>query len=155
MTESRFNTRYNQYLVFRGYDPSSNNLLILKRALIDSWGEPGFHRFWRVWNPGIGHLLYRLYLFLGGNRNRAFSTMLVFVICGFLHDLIVMAIFRRPFIAFSTAFTSIGIIALINRLLESVLNQNRWPKICNFFCNVTYLGVSIFAAVQLQMAVFP
>jgi hypothetical protein len=155
MSESGSNTSYNQYLVFRGYDPSSSKLLILKRALIDSWGEPGFHRFWRVWNPGIGHLLYRLYLFLGGNRNRIFSSILVFLICGFLHDLIVMAIFHRPFIAFSTAFISFGIIASVNRILEPALHQERWPIIYNVFSNVTCLGVSIFAAVQIQMAVFP
>jgi hypothetical protein len=155
MSESGLDISYNQYLLLRGYDPSSNKFLMLKRALIDSWAEPGFHRFWRVWNPGIGHLLYRLYLFLGGNRIRIFSTILVFLICGFIHDLIVMAIFRRPFIAFSTAFMLFGIIASINRLLEPVLNQDSWLKICNVLCNVTLLGASIFVAVQLQMAVFP
>lgn len=155
MSQEGFNTSYNQYLLLRGYDPSSSKLLILKRALIDSWGEPGFHQFWRVWNPGIGLLLFRLYLFLGGNRRRIITTVIVFGICGFMHDLIVMAIFHHPFLAFSTAFISFGILALINRLLEPDLNQEKWPKLLNAFCNATCLGASIFAAVQIQMAVFP
>jgi hypothetical protein len=66
-----------------------------------------------------------------------------------------MVIFWRPFIAFSTAFLSFGAIASFNRLLEPILNQENWPKIVNGFFNLTYVVASIFAAVQLQMAVFP
>jgi hypothetical protein len=62
MFQGGFNQSYDQYLILRGYDPSSSKLIILKRALIDSWAEPGLHEFWRVWNSGIGYLLFRLYL---------------------------------------------------------------------------------------------
>ena len=109
-----FNESYNQYLILRGYDPSSSKLIILKRALIDSWGEPGFHQFWRVWNPGIGHLLYRLYLLLSGNRTRLIATMIVFTSCGFMYDVLVMSIFRRSFAAFTLAFVFSGILVVIN-----------------------------------------
>lgn len=155
MFQSRFNESYNQYLVLRGYDPSSNKLVILKRALFDSWGEPGFHQFWRVWNPGVGHLLYRLYLFLGGNRARLIATMLVFILCGILHDILVMSIFRRPFVAFTAAFLFSGVLAIGNRSLEPILHQERWPRLLNTLANVSCLAVPIYAAVQLQMLVFP
>ena len=62
MFQGGFNQSYDQYLILRGYDPSSNKLIILKRALIDSLAEPGFHQFWGDQNPGIGYLLFRLYL---------------------------------------------------------------------------------------------
>ena len=150
-----FNESYNQYLILRGYDPSSSKLIILKRALLDSWGEPGFHQFWRVWNPGIGHLLYRLYLLMGGNRIRLIATMLVFTACGFMHDVLVMLIFRRPFTAFTAAFILFGILAVINRSLEPILRQDRWPRLLNVLSNVSCLLVSIYVAVQLQMSIFP
>ena len=151
----RFNDSYGQYLILRGYDPSLGKPLILKRALIDSWGEPGFHRFWRVWNPGIGHLLFRLYLALGGKRIRLFATLLVFALCGFAHDVLVMLMFRRPFAVFTAAFVFAGILAVANRSLESILQQERWPRLLNAFANVACLAVSIYSAVQLQIFVFP
>jgi uncharacterized membrane protein len=123
--------------------------------LIDSWGEPGFHRFWRVWNPGIGHLLYRLYVFLGGNRTRLVASLGVFAFCGWVHDALVMLIFRRPFIAFTLAFSMFGIIALLNRSLTPRLRQERWPRFLNACSNLACLGISIYAAVQLQMRIFP
>ena len=69
----------------------------------------------RVWNPGIGHLLYRLYLLLSGNRTRLIATMIVFTSCGFMYDVLVMSIFRRPFSAFTLAFVFFGILVAINR----------------------------------------
>ena len=155
MSQSGFNDSYNQYLILRRYDPHSSKLLILKRALIDSWGEPGFHRFWRVWNPGIGHLLYRLYRLLGGNRFRLIATMLVFILCGVMHDALVMLIFRRPFAAFTVAFSLFGAFAVISRFLVPILRQKRWPRSVNAISNVALLSISIYVAVQLQMAIFP
>jgi hypothetical protein len=155
MFQDRFNQSYEQYLILRGYDPSSGKLIVLKRALIDSWGEPGFHQFWRVWNPGVGHVLYRLYLSLGGNRIRPIATMLVFTLCGFMHDVLVMLIFRRPFAAFTAAFTFCGILTVISRSLEPILDQERWPRLLNVFTNVSFLAASIYSAVHLQMLIFP
>jgi hypothetical protein len=155
MFEGGFNESYDQYLILRGYDPSSTKPAILKRSLVDSWSEPGFHQFWRVWNPGIGHLLYRLYLLLGGNRFRLIATILVFTLCGLAHDLGVMLIFRRPFAAFTVAFFLCAIFAVVNRSLECVLHQERWPKLVNALLNVSCLSASIIAAVQLQTSLLP
>jgi len=155
MFQEGFNQSYKNYLVLRGFDPSANPLIILKRAIIDSWLEPGFHNFWRVWNPGIGHLLYRLYLLMGGNHIRLIAALLVFMFCGLIHDEIVMLIFRRPFCAFTVAFTLFGILALLNRSLESILNQKRWPRLLNAVINISFLAGSIYSAVQLQMYIFP
>jgi hypothetical protein len=150
-----FNESYNQYLTLRGYDASSSKLVILRRALVDSWGEPGFHRFWRVWNPGVGHLLFRLYLVFGGNRIRSIATLLVFALCGIIHDVLVMLIFRRPFAAFTAAFVLCGMLAVLNRSLEPALRQERWPRGLNALINVSCLALSVVAAVQLQMLAFP
>lgn len=155
MFEDGFNESYLRYLILRGYDPSSTKLAILKRSLVDSWSEPGFHQFWRVWNPGIGHLLYRLYLLLGGNRLRLIATLVVFTLCGLMHDVAVMLLFRRPFAAFTIAFLLFGTLSVVNRALEPVLRQDRWPNPVNAILNVFCLAASIIAAVQLQMYLFP
>jgi hypothetical protein len=155
VSQGKFSQSYERYLILRGYDPLSGKLVILKRALVDSWTEPGFHRFWRVWNPGIGHLLYRLYILLGGKRIRLIATMLVFALCGFVHDVLVMLIFRRPYAAFTAAFAFSGILTVISRSLERVLHQERWPRLLNVFTNVACLAMSIYAAVGLQMLIFP
>jgi hypothetical protein len=42
-----------------------------------------------------------------------------------------------------------------NRSLESILRQERWPRLLNAFANVACLAVSIYSAVQLQIFVFP
>jgi hypothetical protein len=155
MAYRRFDESYDRYLLLRGYEPHWSKSQILKRALVDSWGEPGFHRFWRVWNPGIGHLLYHLYLAFGGNRKRTVATMLVFVLCGLMHDVLVMLIFRRPFAAFTIAFASSGILAVLNRSLEHRLRQDRWPRPLNALANLACLTISVSFAVQLQMHLFP
>jgi hypothetical protein len=155
MSKVGFNQSYDQYLILRGYDPATSKLLILKRALIDSWAEPGFHEFWEVWNPGVGHLLYQLYRALGGNRFQLIATMLVFTFCGFVHDVLVILLFRRPFVAFTASFIFFGIFTVLSRTLEPILRQNRWSGFLNVFTNVLVLTVSIYAAVQLQMLIFP
>lgn len=155
MSQDGFNQSYDQYLILRGYDPTSSKFIILKRALIDSWGEPGFHEFWKVWNPGIGHLLYRLYRAFGGNRFQLIATMLVFTLCGFVHDVLVVLLFRHPFAAFTAAFIFFGILTVLSRSLEPILQQNRWPGFLNVLTNVSLLAVSIYSAVQLQMLIFP
>jgi hypothetical protein len=155
MTESINGGCYREYLLLRGYDPRSSKWSTLKRALIESWAEPGFHKFWKVWNPGIGYLLFRLYLFLGGKQKRTSSTLLVFLVCGFLHDVVVMVIFRHPFLAFSGAFLCFGLLAIISRGLETWFRQERWLMLINVAVNVSFVALSVHAGVTLQRAVFP
>ena len=155
MSQAKHSKTYDQYLILRNYDPAAGKLVILKRALIDSWFEAGFHRFWQVWNPGIGYLLYSLYRRLGGNQHRLVASMIVFTLSGFLHDLAVMLIFRRQFVAFTAAFILFGALALLNRTTEPCLRQDRLPRWVNAIWNLGNLAASIVVAVQLQMRVFP
>jgi len=155
MPENRTGRGYTDYLLWRGYDPESGKWSILKRALIESWAEPGFHSFWQVWNPGIGHLLFRLYLFLGGKKRRALTTLAVFGACGFLHDAAVMCMFRRPFLAFSGAFLCFGFLTIASRRLATWLRQDCWPMLANAALNISLVAASVHAAVTLQRMVFP
>jgi hypothetical protein len=145
-----FAESYRRYLIRRRYDPAAGKLTILKRALIESWWQPGFHNFWRVWNPGVGHLLFHLYLWFGGSRRQPYSNLAVFLLCGLVHDGLVMALFGRPFIVFSLAFTSCGVLSLASQILEPRLQPQGWPKAVNATFNLAGLGFSISLAVELQ-----
>jgi hypothetical protein len=81
--------------------------------------------------------------------------MAVFIFCGWLHDLVVMSIFRRPFMAFTLAFMFCGILALINRAVGPSLRQDQWPRWINAISNAACLAGSIYTSVQLQMLAFP
>jgi hypothetical protein len=153
MTTSKYQQRYRQYLLLRGYDPDTSKWSILRRALLESWAEPGFHRFWQVWNPGVGYLLMRLYLLLGGKRRRTVTTLVVFLACGFLHDAAVMMMFRQPFMAFSCAFLCFGLLTVVSRRFEPWLRQDRWPVLANATVNIMLVAGSVHAGVTLHRAV--
>ena len=153
MVTSKYQQRYREYLSLRGYNPDDSKWSVLKRALFESWAEPGFHRFWQVWNPGIGYLLFRLYLLLGGRQRRTLTTVVVFLVCGFLHDVAVMIMFRQPFLAFSCAFLCFGLLTVASRGVEPQLRQDRWPVLANVTVNVLLVAVSVHAGVTLHRIV--
>jgi hypothetical protein len=155
MPANPYGLRYREYLLLRGYELKSSRWSILKRALIESWAEPGFHSFWQVWNPGIGYLLFRLYLLLGGKKRRALTTLLVFCVCGLLHDATVMIMFRRPFLVFTCAFLCFGLLTVVSRRLATWLRQEHWLTQANVALNVSLVALSFHTGVTLQRIVFP
>jgi len=81
--------------------------------------------------------------------------MFIFILCGILHDAVVMLMFRRPFVAFTTTFFFCGVLTVGSRSFEPILRQERWPRLLNALINMSCLAVSVYAAVQLQMFLFP
>ena len=153
MVTSKYQQRYREYLSLRGYNPDDSKWSVLRRPLFESWAEPGFHRFWQVWNPGIGYLLFCLYLLLGGRQRRTLTTVVVFLVCGFLHDVAVMIMFRQPFLAFSCAFLCFGLLTVASRGFEPQLRQDRWPTLANVTMNVLLVALSVHAGVTLHRIV--
>ena len=60
--------RYASYARMRGFGSELNDWAYHRRGFIECWAQPGFHRFWQVWNPGISYFVYRLFIRLGGRR---------------------------------------------------------------------------------------
>ena len=126
------------YLQRRGFDLRDGTPAFLRRMFIDCWTEPGFHRFWRLWNPLYGYFLFRLYRGLGGSRRPVLATMVVFVFCGFvLHDLPVSLIRGRGSVACTVAFVFYGLATLVSRRLIRGA-AIRWPA---WSCVVVNLGL--------------
>lgn len=132
----RYVESYKEYVRMRGYGDHLNDWPCFKRSFLTCWAEPGFHRFWRAWNPGIGYFVFRLYLLLGGKQNRAIATLLAFVLCGTLHVLAVYPFFRRWSFSLPVTFLCFGVLTLVSRGLEGVLCQDRWPTVINVALNI-------------------
>lgn len=138
-----------EYLAARGFDPSDRRVFF-RRMFVTAWGEPGFHRFWRLWNPLYGYGLFRLYLVLGGNRRPLLASLVVFLACGFfLHDLVVAASTRRVSFTSTAAFGAFWLLATINRALAPRLGQERWSRAANAFVNAACVLGGVVAGVAL------
>jgi hypothetical protein len=126
---------YHQYCTRRGYKPPFKGWPVIRRSLLESWAQPGFHRFWRVWNPPIGYPLFRLYSLLGGNRNRVVATLVVFTVAGAFHDLVVVAFKPRwgPILTF--AYFVFASLSLLSSRLAPFVRWETWPKFMNVIVN--------------------
>ena len=134
--------RYERYVRLRGFTTTINDWPYVKRSFITCWMEPGFHRFWQVWNPGISYFTWRLFLLLGGKRHWTMATLGTFLINGLVHTMIV-----APFLgwgwSFIMTFLICGILTVLSRRLRSFLQQRKWPAILNMTVNV-YLVILSF-----------
>lgn len=131
---ARFLADYERYARMRGFR-SLNDWPYHRRGFIECWAEPGFHRFWQVWNPGIAYFVWRLYLRLGGRRRWVFPTLAAFILCGVAHHLVALLLLGRWSYTIITAFTAFGLFTVISRLLARRLRQRRWPLFLNVLVN--------------------
>jgi hypothetical protein len=141
--------RYIAYARLRGYK-SFNDWSYHRRGFIECWAEPGFHKFWQVWNPGITYFVFRLYLKLGGNKNWIIATFLSFFINGIVHSVIFYMISRQWSFVIPTLFTLFGILVITSKLLDKLLHQNRWPWIMNSVINISLVILSFDACFKLN-----
>jgi hypothetical protein len=107
-----------------------------RRGFLECWLEPGFHRFWQVWNPGIAYFVYRLYLALGGRKRWALPTILAFFLCGLVHTLVFAVFIQRWGNSVIVAFALFGVLTVLSRRLAPILRQERWPRLVNLALNV-------------------
>jgi hypothetical protein len=137
MTKSRrrWEDRYRAFARQRGF-PTFNDWPYHRRGFLECWAEPGFHRFWRVWNPGIAYFVHRLFLRLGGRRRWALAVIGSFVACGVAHTLVVTPFLCQWSFTVVTAFACFGVLTVLSRGLAPWLRQERWPVPLNVLVNV-------------------
>lgn len=127
---------YRHYLRRRGFGNHLHDQSFVIRGFLACWATPGFHRFWQVWNPGIGYLTFRLYLALGGQKHRHAATVATFAVNGLVHTVVACPFFRRWSWTLIVTFLLFGIMTVLSRGLQPVLRQERWPAIANLAVNV-------------------
>ena len=135
---ARFEIDYRKFAKMRGFK-SFNDFDYHWRGFIECWAQPGFHRFWQVWNPGIAFFVYCIYIRIGGLKKWTLPTMSSFIICGVLHTIIVFPFMRRWSFSVIGAFTCFGILTVISRKLSPILKQQDWPWIINTLINIGFV----------------
>jgi hypothetical protein len=146
----RYVQGYRQYLRQRGYSDHLHDRYFFTKGFLACWAEPGFHRFWQIWNPGIGYLTYRLYRAIGGRNHRAGATVATFVVNGLVHTLVVCPFHRRWSWTLIVVFLLFGLLTILSRWLEPVLRQERWPAIANLAVNVGSIVLSFDVGFRLN-----
>ena len=126
---------YKQYLKLRGFGNHIHDRFFVKRGFLECWLQPGFHRFWKVWNPGIGYFTYRLYLYFGGKDRRNAATIAAFIVNGLIHNLIISLLLWRWDIPLPFTFTLFGFLTVLSRWLDRPIKMKQWPRICHLALN--------------------
>ena len=110
---------------------------MLRRSL----GASSFAGFWRYWNPLWGYYLGR-YSFEPLRRvlPRWLALILTFVLCGFLHDLVIMAV-RGSVVLFATPwFVLLGSGVVMGEIVG--MDTSRFPWAVRAAINVAYVAGS-------------
>lgn len=129
-------SNYRAYARMRGFHTELNDRPYVRRSFLECWAEPGFHRFWQVWNPGIAYFVYRIYLGLGGHRRWTTPTLGAFLVCGLAHTVVALPFTGRWSYTLVVAFACFGVLTVLSRRLTPYLKQDRWPRIFNVLVNV-------------------
>jgi hypothetical protein len=127
---------YKRYLALRGFGNHDNDWIFVKRGFLACWWQPGFHRFWQMWNPGIGYFAYKVYLSCGGRNRRNIATMAAFLVNGLAHNLVFSLFLWRWDFPLPFTFASFGILTIIFRLLDEHIDMTRWPSVFHLAVNV-------------------
>ena len=133
---------YKQFLRYRGFGEHLNDRYFARRGFLECWMEPGFHRFWQVWNPGIGYLAYKLYILLGGNKRQKTATVITFLINGITHNLIVSILLWRWELPLPFTFLSFGIFTIASRSVCRYLDLTYLPKAFHLALNIGLIIIS-------------
>jgi hypothetical protein len=133
---------YKQFLKLRGFGEHVNDWPFVKRGFLEPWAQPGFHRFWQTWNPGIGFFAYRIYLFCGGEERRNWATIAAFLVNGLIHNLVVSLFIWRWDFPLPFTFTLFGFLTIVSRWLDGHMNMSRWPKLLHLAINAGLVMLS-------------
>jgi len=140
---------YQRFARSRGFE-TFNDWPYHRRGFLECWAEPGFHRFWQVWNPGIAYFVYRSYLALGGRRRWAAPTVLAFGLCGLAHTVVVAPLVQRWSWSLIVAFGLFGLLTILSRRLAGVLRQDRWPLAANVLLNAGLVAACFDAGFRVD-----
>ena len=122
----------------RGYKYPLQIVDVMLRWWFLSFAQPGFHRFWRVWNPLLGYLLFLFYIVLGGNKRPFMAGFVVFTSCGFfLHDLLTLKEVIE--LDMTISFMIWAVLCDLSRRYQLHKIQEKWPWIANVLINALIL----------------
>lgn len=114
----------------------------LRNMLHRSLGAGSFAGFWRYWNPVWGYALGRyVYQPLKRVLPSNVALVLMFVICGAIHDLATLAFRGATDFVFAFWFLLLGSVAVAGRAVKMDLSRRTW--LLRAALNLTYLGTCL------------
>jgi len=95
--------------------------------LLRSFGTQTFAGFWQHWNPIWGYYLGK-YVFVPLRTlfPNHVSVVLTFVVCGLIHDLVIMAVRQDVVFLFTPWFFFLGISVVLGKLLRVDFAAYAW-----------------------------
>jgi D-alanyl-lipoteichoic acid acyltransferase DltB (MBOAT superfamily) len=108
---------------------------MLKRSL----GARSFAAFWQHWNPIFGFCLGKyVYAPLKTTFSAGISLSLTFVVCGLIHDLVIMAVRQDVAFIFTPWFFLLGVGVVLSQRAKMDFAQYPWAV--RAMIHLTYLG---------------
>jgi D-alanyl-lipoteichoic acid acyltransferase DltB (MBOAT superfamily) len=117
----------------------------LTNMLRRSLGARSFAGFWQYWNPIFGYCLGRyVYKPLKTILPAPASLVLTFVACGFVHDLVIMALRQDVAFVFTPWFFYLGIGVVLGKLMN--MDLSRFSFGYKAVIHLSYLGACLVLA---------
>ena len=118
---------------------------LLKNMLKRSFGAGSFRGFWRNWNPIWGYYLSRKVMKpLSQTLPVELAIIITFLVSGTLHDLVISLVKQEPYFFFSTWFTIMGLIMLLEKKLKPSYRSKPWS--INAVTNLTIIILCLWGA---------
>ncbi|WP_282121798.1 hypothetical protein [Algibacter mikhailovii] len=122
----------------------------LPNMLIRSLGAGKFSIFWQYWNPIWGFYLGK-YIFkpLKLILPQTISLIITFVVCGFIHDLVIMLL-KWKFILFLTPwFLFMGLAVILSDYAK--MDYSKFPWIVRAVINIAIILGCLILACQIRI----
>lgn len=122
----------------------------LRNMLIRSLGAGRFSIFWQYWNPIWGYYLGK-YIFkpLKWIFPEALSLIITFVVCGFIHDLVIMLLKREFTLLLTPWFLFMGLCVVLGDYLK--IDYSKLPWIARAVINVVIISSCLLIAYQVKI----
>lgn len=122
----------------------------LRNMLYRSLGAGTFSIFWRYWNPIWSYYLGKfIFKPLKIILPTSLSLILTFVVCGFLHDAVIMLLKWKFTLLLTPWFLFMGLCVVFSEFIK--LDYSRYQWIIRAFINIAIIGICLFLAIKLRI----
>jgi len=122
----------------------------LRNMLYRSLGAGKFSVFWKYWNPIWSYYLGKyIYKPLKVILPLAFSLILTFVFCGFIHDVAIMLLKWNFQLLLTPWFLIMGLCVVISDFIKLDYSKHAW--IIRACINVLIIGCCLILAYQIRV----
>ena len=122
----------------------------LKNMMIRSLGAGKFSKFWEYWNPIWSYYLGN-YIFKPLKKvfPSAISLILTFTFCGFLHDLVIMALHWNFELLLTPWFFLMSLCVVLANVAK--IDYSKYPWIIRAFINIIIIFTCLLIAYQFRV----